>query len=82
MSLRRLTPPMLQARLAQAPAPLLLDVRRSEAFKRNPSGIAGAIPVLLDEATPGIPDLPRTTPRRTARWSEALAEASRYVILL
>ena len=58
--MQRLSPQQLQQRLASQP-PLLLDVRRSEAFKRNPAGITGAIPVLLDDATPRIPDLPRTT---------------------
>lgn len=62
MALHRLSPQLLQARLRRAPALLLLDVRRSEAFKQGPAGIAGAVPLLLDEATPSIPDLPRTTP--------------------
>ena len=61
MSLHRITPQQLQQRLASPPL-RLLDVRRSEAFKQNPSGIAGAVPVLLDEVSAPIPDLPRDTP--------------------
>lgn len=62
MNLDRLTPAMLKARLAQAPAPLLLDVRRASAFAPESGGIAGAVPVLLDEPTVHLPDLPRDTP--------------------
>lgn len=38
---------------------LLLDARRAEALRRNPHGIAGAIPVLLDEAGLRLPDVAR-----------------------
>lgn len=62
MSLPRLTPQQLQQRLASpSQPPLLLDARRSEAFRRNPQGIAGAVPVLLDEPELRLPDLPRDT---------------------
>jgi class 3 adenylate cyclase/rhodanese-related sulfurtransferase len=57
----RLAPTELQVRLRSPSPPLLLDVRRSEALKRSPLGIQTAIPVLLDETEPKIPDLPRDT---------------------
>lgn len=62
MALHRLSPQQLQSQLRRVPPPLLLDVRRSEAFKRLPSGIADAIPVLLDDTPPRVPDVPRSTP--------------------
>jgi class 3 adenylate cyclase/rhodanese-related sulfurtransferase len=62
MSLRRIGPDELQQRLASGAPPLVLDARRSEAFRRHPEGIAGAVPLLLDEPVPRIPDLPRETP--------------------
>lgn len=58
---RRLTAAELKRRL-DAPEPLLLlDVRRGAALARSPLGIAGAVPILLDEAIVRIPDLPRET---------------------
>jgi class 3 adenylate cyclase/rhodanese-related sulfurtransferase len=62
MSLGRLTPTALAHRLREQAAPVLLDVRRGEAFKRDPTAIAGAIPLRLDVAPARIPDLPRDTP--------------------
>lgn len=62
MTLTRITPLELKRRLDAGESPLLLDVRRSEALMRHPEGIADAIPVLLDEAEPKIPDMPRSTP--------------------
>ncbi|MBU0789190.1 MAG: rhodanese-like domain-containing protein [Polycyclovorans sp.] len=59
--LQRLTVLQLKSRLDAGEAPLLLDVRRSEALTRNPMGIAGAVPILLDEADPKIPDVARDT---------------------
>ncbi len=84
MSLRRTSPDELKGRLDAAEPVLVLDVRRPEAFRRHPSGIAGAIPLLLDVPEPQIPDVPRETPvvayclcsgqassTRAARWLEA-----------
>ena len=60
MTLHRLPPEEFQSRLKQRRV-MVLDVRRSAALARDPRGIAGAIPVLLDEVDPQIPDLPRDT---------------------
>lgn len=62
MTLRRAAPHDLRQRLDRREPLLLLDARRSEAFRRQPLGIAGAIPVLLDDPAPMIPDVPRATP--------------------
>lgn len=62
MSLRRITPGELQIRLTRGEPLLVLDARRSDAFRRQPAGIAGAVPLLLDEPVPQIPDLPRDMP--------------------
>lgn len=62
MSLRRIAPAALHERLKRGEPVLVLDARRSEAFRRWPEGIAGAVPLLLDEPIPQIPDLPRDTP--------------------
>lgn len=62
MSLRRIAPAELRERMARGAPPLVLDVRRTEALRRQPAGIAGAVPVLLDAAAPRIPDVPRATP--------------------
>ena len=62
MTLRRIAPTELNERRQRGGPLLLLDARRSEAFRRQPVGIAGAIPVLLDEPAPVIPDVPRNTP--------------------
>lgn len=62
MSVRRIAPHELQQSLLRGEPPLVLDVRRSEALRRQPAGIAGAVPLLLDEAPPQIPDLERDTP--------------------
>lgn len=61
MSLRRSPPKEFKRRLDSADPRMLLDVRRSGALIRNPQGIAGAIPILLDESDPKIPDIPRDT---------------------
>ncbi|MGH8530769.1 MAG: rhodanese-like domain-containing protein [Nevskiales bacterium] len=60
-ALLRITPEAVDRKLRQTPAPLLLDARRSEAFRRRPEGIADAIPVLLDESELRLPDAPRDT---------------------
>lgn len=60
MSLQRLSPLRFHERLAQSGC-VVLDVRRAGALRRNPIGIPGAIPILLDEPDARIPDLPRDT---------------------
>lgn len=60
-ALTRLTAPAFLERLRAAPTPLLLDARRTDAFRRDPQGIAGAIPVLLDEPLLRLPDVHRDT---------------------
>jgi class 3 adenylate cyclase/rhodanese-related sulfurtransferase len=61
-ALQRIAAAGLADRLGREPSLLLLDARRSEAFRRHPQGIAGAVPVLLDEPGLRLPDLPRDTP--------------------
>lgn len=61
MTIHRITPAQLQVRLGQPSRPVLLDVRRLSALRRQPLGIAGAVPVLLDEPDPLLPELPRET---------------------
>lgn len=61
MSLRRVAPSELWQRLERREPLLVLDARRLEAFRRQPAGIAGAVPLLLDDPVPQIPDLPRDT---------------------
>ena len=58
-SLPHIAAAALDERLKHEPRPVVLDARRSEAFRRNPQGIAGAVPVLLDEPELRLPDLPR-----------------------
>ncbi len=61
--------------------PLVLDARHTESFQRTPVGIAGAVPIFMDEQPPTIPDLPRgvavivychcsrqTSSTRVAQW--------------
>jgi len=48
----------LRERLASARPPLLLDVRRGEAF-RDPPGIPGAVPFPLDREPVRLPELAR-----------------------
>jgi rhodanese-related sulfurtransferase len=59
--LQRIDAGELRHRLASATPPLLLDVRRSEAFA-DPPGIAGAVPFALDREPIRLPDLPRERP--------------------
>jgi rhodanese-related sulfurtransferase len=59
--LQRIEAGDLRRRLASATPPLLLDVRRSEAFA-DPPGIAGAVPFALDRDPIRLPDLPRERP--------------------
>jgi hypothetical protein len=59
--LQRIDAGELRRRLASATPPLLLDVRRSEAFA-DPPGIPGAIPFALDREPIRLPDLRREQP--------------------
>lgn len=56
--LRRISASTLSQQFAKQPV-ILLDARRAEAFRRNPQGIAGAVPVLLDETPLRLPDVAR-----------------------
>jgi hypothetical protein len=55
---RRIDAAALRERLASAAPPLLLDVRRGEAF-RAPPGIPGAVPFALDREPVRLPELAR-----------------------
>ena len=59
---RRLSAEEVRRRLASAPPPLTLDVRREDAFGKDPRGIAGAVPVFLDRLPIRVPDVPRHQP--------------------
>lgn len=74
----------LASRLARRPAPLILDARRSQAFRERPAGLPGAIPIFLDRE-PQVPDLARdseiyvyclcrgeTSSARVAMWLTSL----------
>lgn len=78
---RLVSPDALSARLDGAPPPLVLDVRRSAAFREHAEGIPGAVALLLDEDPVRIPDVARDRPlvvyclcqgeassSRVARW--------------
>ena len=75
----------LARRLAGPQPPLLLDVRRRAAFEARPSGLTGAVPILLDDHPVLLPDVPReravtvyclcsgeASSSRVARWLCAL----------
>ena len=55
----RLAPAALQEKRRAPTPPLLLDARRSEAFRRRPEGIANAISALIDESGLRVPDVQR-----------------------
>ncbi len=60
MSFGRLTPEALLHRLEQPEPPLLLlDVRRPGSLQKQPFGISGAVPVVLESAGPQLPDVDR-----------------------
>jgi class 3 adenylate cyclase len=84
LSIGRITPAALSERLRHSPAPLLLDARRRDAFRREPLALPHAVPIHMDEQPPQLPDLPRSTPivvyclcngqassTRVARWLDA-----------
>jgi class 3 adenylate cyclase/rhodanese-related sulfurtransferase len=77
-----MSPQDLKRQLDRGQRPLLLDARRAEAFKRNPSGIAAAVPVLLDEEPARIPDLPRDTPVAVYCLCSGQASSTRVALWL
>jgi class 3 adenylate cyclase/rhodanese-related sulfurtransferase len=82
MTFQRITAADLQACLAAPPLPLLLDVRRREAFRKLPEGIPGAIPVLLDDRHPRIPEVSSNRPIVTYCLCESEASSSRVALWL
>jgi class 3 adenylate cyclase/rhodanese-related sulfurtransferase len=79
---RRLGPEQLHATLTSGEALLLLDVRRSEAFRRQSEGIPGAVPLTLDAAEPMLPDLPRDTPIASYCLCSGMASSTRVALWL
>ncbi|MGH2670352.1 MAG: hypothetical protein ACREQ9_16220 [Candidatus Binatia bacterium] len=59
---RRLIPEGVEASLAASPRTIVLDVRRRDAFEKDPRGIGGAVPVVLDRTPVRVPDLERSRP--------------------
>lgn len=62
MSIDRLSPQALLARLERPEPLLLLDVRRPGSLQKDPFGISGAIPVVLKSSGPDLPDVERDRP--------------------
>lgn len=79
--MQRLAPREFKQRLEHGGA-LLLDVRRSGALARDPKGVAGAVPVLLDEADPQIPDVDRSTPMLVYCLCSGQASSTRVALWL
>ena len=79
---KRVTPGELHAALASGEVPVLLDVRRSEAFRRQPEGIPGAVPLTLDVREPLVPDLPRETPIVSYCLCSGMASSTRVALWL
>lgn len=82
MSLRRVGPEQLHERLLRGEPLLVLDARRAQAFRRQPAGIAGAVPVLLDEPGPRIPDVARDRPVVTYCLCSGQASSTRVALWL
>ena len=59
-SFRRIAAADLHKALQSRTPPIVLDVRRTEAFPERPEKIPGAIPLALDVEPIQIPDIPRT----------------------
>lgn len=59
MTFARLTPEALLARLERPEPLLLLDVRRAGSLQKQPFGISGAIPVVLNPSGSELPDIER-----------------------
>jgi class 3 adenylate cyclase/rhodanese-related sulfurtransferase len=78
----RLAPDALHRRLAAGERLVVLDARRGEALARSPRGVPGAVPVLLDEPAPRIPDLPRDTPIAVYCLCSGQASSTRVALSL
>lgn len=74
MAFRGISAPDLERELATSRPPLILDVRRREAFRKNPNGVPGAVPVLLDEHPLRLPDVDRS--RRISVYCLCTGESS------
>jgi class 3 adenylate cyclase len=74
--------PELTQRLAQPSPPLLLDVRRGDALRRDPHGLPGAVPLLLDETEAALPDLPRDQPVVVYCLCQGQASSTRVALWL
>ncbi|MGQ0586531.1 MAG: rhodanese-like domain-containing protein [Gammaproteobacteria bacterium] len=81
LTVQRLAPGEFKQRVEHGGA-LLLDVRRSGALARDPNGIAGAVPVLLDDADPKIPDVDRNTPMLVYCLCSGQASSTRVALWL
>lgn len=79
--MQRLAPPDFKQRLERGDA-VLLDVRRSGALMRDARGLAGAVPVLLDDADPQIPDVDRRTPMLVYCLCSGQASSTRVALWL
>ncbi len=62
MTFRRINPLTLQRLIESTRPPLVLDVRRREAFGKLPYGVPGAVPLLLDQRPLQLPDLGHSHP--------------------
>jgi len=81
LTVQHLAPEEFRQRVERGGA-LLLDVRRSSALVRDARGLAGAIPVLLDEADPKIPDVDRGTPMLVYCLCSGQASSTRVALWL
>jgi class 3 adenylate cyclase len=81
-SIGRMQPADLHAQIAAGHAPLLLDVRRREAFRRRPAGIPGAVPVTLDDPESSVPDIARESPIVTYCLCSGMASSARVALWL
>lgn len=79
---QRIGPGQLAERLRAASPPMLLDARRRAAFDRNPNGIAGAIPVYLDDEPVQLPDIDRSLPLATYCVCDGQASSARVALWL
>ena len=82
MSLRRISPGDLVKRPREDGQLYVLDVRRAEALRRDPLGIPGAVPLLLDETPLRIPELPREAPLVAHCLCSGQASSTRVALLL
>lgn len=69
MTFARLTPEALLARLERPEPLLLLDVRRAGSLQKQPFGISGAIPVVLNPSGSELPDIERDPYSPACSWN-------------